>query len=202
MDHETIIITPSVFYFGTPVTLVSTVMPDGKLTNITPISSAWALGDTYVLGLGAGSQAIQNLRVTPELVLNLPDRSLVSRIEAIAPTTGAVVIPAHKRGRYRHESDKWTLGGFTASPSELVRPARIAECPIQLEASVTRITPLDDDDTAAIVHAKVLRTHARPDIVLPGTSHINLETWHPVYYTFRHYYTQGPHLGASFKAEQ
>ena len=33
-----------VLYFGTPVALITTVNPDGS-SNISPISSAWALGD-------------------------------------------------------------------------------------------------------------------------------------------------------------
>ena len=46
-----------VLYFGTPVALITTVNPDGS-SNISPISSAWALGDRYMLGLGADGQAV------------------------------------------------------------------------------------------------------------------------------------------------
>jgi flavin reductase (DIM6/NTAB) family NADH-FMN oxidoreductase RutF len=45
-------ITPSVLYFGTPVVLLSTENADGTF-NLAPMSSAWALGQVIVLGLGA-----------------------------------------------------------------------------------------------------------------------------------------------------
>lgn len=44
-------IEPSILYFGTPVVLLSTENPDGS-SNLAPISSAWALDRTVVLGLG------------------------------------------------------------------------------------------------------------------------------------------------------
>jgi len=44
-------ISPKILYFGTPVVLLSTENDDGS-ANLAPISSAWALGHTVVLGLG------------------------------------------------------------------------------------------------------------------------------------------------------
>ena len=45
-------IEPSILYFGTPVVLLSTLNEDGS-PNLAPMSSAWALGYTVMLGLGA-----------------------------------------------------------------------------------------------------------------------------------------------------
>ncbi|RBP66202.1 flavin reductase (DIM6/NTAB) family NADH-FMN oxidoreductase RutF [Brevibacterium sanguinis] len=199
---KTTTISPSVYYFGTPVALITTLTTADGSTNITPISSAWALDGTYVLGIGRDSQAVRNLHQCPELVINLPDASQVEAIEAIAPTTGSPDIPVHKVGRYRHEPDKWRLGGFSARRSDLVRPDRIAQCPVQIEARVSRFTPLDDGDDVVIAHAQVVRTHAHAHLVLPGSSHIDLETWRPVYSTFRHYFSQGEAVGVNFRAEQ
>jgi len=66
------VITPSVLYFGTPVGLISTLNRDGT-TNLSPVSSLFALGQRYAVGLGAGGQAAANLIDCPELVVNLPD---------------------------------------------------------------------------------------------------------------------------------
>ncbi|MFH8224050.1 flavin reductase family protein, partial [Streptomyces sp. NPDC018057] len=44
-------IEPSILHFGTPVVLLSTENQDGSF-NLAPISSAWALGKTVVIGLG------------------------------------------------------------------------------------------------------------------------------------------------------
>ena len=71
-----------VLYFGTPVALLSTTMPDGS-TNLTPMSSAWALGDCYVLGLGFGGQGVANLMRTGEVVVNLPDVDAAERPETV-----------------------------------------------------------------------------------------------------------------------
>ena len=54
-------ITPSILYFGTPVVLLSTENADGTF-NLAPMSSAWALGQVIVLGLGAAGQTARNLR--------------------------------------------------------------------------------------------------------------------------------------------
>jgi flavin reductase (DIM6/NTAB) family NADH-FMN oxidoreductase RutF len=193
------VINPSVLYFGTPVALISTVNPDGT-TNLSPISSAWALGRTYALGISAQGQAAANLRCRPELVINLADASLVDAIEAIAPTTGANPVPPAKRDKFRHEPDKWSLGCFSPTDSHTVAPSRVNECPVQMEAKMVNIAPFDRG--GLVVWAKVTRVHARQDLVVPGTSHLDLARWCPLYYTFRHYFAQGDEVGTNFRAEQ
>lgn len=194
-----IVIEPSVLYFGTPVALISTLNPDGR-TNLSPISSLFALGKTYALGIGALGQAATNLKSCRELVINLPDAVIVEAIERIAPTTGANPVPEAKADQYRHEPDKWSLGKLTPLPSETIRPQRVKECPIQIEAHVCEMAPFADG--ALIVQAQVTRVHARVDVVKPSTSHIDLTRWKPLYYTFRHYFAQGEEVGINFRAEQ
>ncbi|WP_309132972.1 hypothetical protein [Brevibacterium sp.] len=53
-----------------------------------------------------------------------------------------------------------------------------------------------------IVHSEVVRTHVHSSLVVPGTSHIDLERWRPVFSTFRHYFAQGEAVGINFRAEQ
>ncbi|WP_217184006.1 flavin reductase family protein [Streptomyces sp. AC495_CC817] len=200
--NPTLAIEPSVFYFGTPVALLTTLTPGDDTANITPISSAWALDDTYVLGLSNLGRAMCNLRENADLVINLPDSRLWESIEKIAATTGVADVPPGKREKYRYEPDKWALGGFTPQPSAVVLPPRIAECPVQMEARVTNMTPLNEEGDATIVHAKVLRTHVHRALAVPGTSHIDVDAWTPIYYTFRHYFSQGERVGVNFRAEQ
>jgi hypothetical protein len=47
------IIAPSILYFGKPVVLISTCNADGS-ANLAPMSSAWALVQAIMLGLGGG----------------------------------------------------------------------------------------------------------------------------------------------------
>lgn len=44
MEQNSKIIQPSILYYGTPVILLSTMNEDGS-TNLSPLSSSWALGD-------------------------------------------------------------------------------------------------------------------------------------------------------------
>ncbi|MEV6283071.1 hypothetical protein [Kribbella sp. NPDC051770] len=69
MTHLTI--EPSILYAGTPVALLTTDNGDGTF-NLAPMSSAWALGDVVVLGLGEEGRTGTNLRSRPELVVNYP----------------------------------------------------------------------------------------------------------------------------------
>ena len=72
--HKTI--EPSILYFGTPVALISTLNPDGS-PNLAPMSSAWWLGWSCMLGLGQMGQTSDNLIRTRECVINLPSEDLV-----------------------------------------------------------------------------------------------------------------------------
>ena len=55
---------PKMLYFGTPVILVSSLNADGT-TNIAPMSSAWWVGQTAMLGLSVHSQTVRNLEQRP-----------------------------------------------------------------------------------------------------------------------------------------
>ena len=51
---------PAILYWGTPVVLVSTVNEDGT-PNLAPISSAFWLGRTGILGMGLASHSAANI---------------------------------------------------------------------------------------------------------------------------------------------
>ena len=76
-----------VHYFGTPVVLVCSTNPDGT-TNLAPMSSAWWLGQTAMLGLAATSRTAAKPERHGECVLNLPSSDLVDAVDRIALTTG------------------------------------------------------------------------------------------------------------------
>jgi len=197
MSHVTI--TPSILYFGTPVVLLSTENSDGS-TNLAPMSSAWALGDVVVLGLGPDGQTAHNLRARPDLVINLPQAGRWESVERLAPLTGRDPVPSHKAERFRYEPDKFEAAQLRPMPSEMVRPARVAECPLQLEARAARLQ-LDAGGDFLMVEAKVLRVHADDRIVVPGTSYVDPGAWSPLIYIFRHYFRVGEELGESFRSE-
>ncbi|MFF8440902.1 flavin reductase family protein [Streptomyces californicus] len=192
-------VTPSILYFGTPVVLLSTENENGSF-NLAPMSSAWALGHVVVLGLGAEGQTAHNLRSRRDLVVNLPGPAQWPAVERLAPLTGRTPVPASKRGSFRFEPDKFAAAGLRPQPSERVRPPRVAECPMQLEARVTQARP-DSSGDFLIVEAQVLTVHADPRIVVSGSQHIDPAAWSPLIYNFRHYYGLGPELGHSFRSQ-
>ena len=109
-------------------------------------------------------------------------------------------MPEHKQERFRFEPAKFEAAWLTPQPSELVRPPRVAECPLQLEARVADAR-LDAEGNFLLVQAKVLRVHADQRIVVPGTSCVNPGAWSPLIYNFRHYFGLGAELGESFRTE-
>lgn len=192
-------IEPSILYFGTPVVLLSTENEDGSF-NLAPISSAWALGKTMVLGLGCEGQTAQNLGVRPELVISLPPPALWPAVERLAPLTGRNPVPSTKAKGCRFEPDKFTAAGLHSEPSDLVRPPRVAECPLQFEARAERVR-LDVSGDFVIVEAAVRKVHADPEIVVAGTHHVEPAAWSPLIYNFRHYFGLGPELGHSYRTQ-
>lgn len=196
MEHVTI--TPSILYVGTPVALLATENPDGS-ANLAPMSSAWALGQVVVLGLGPEGQTAANLAVRPHLTINFPSPRLWPAVERLAPLTGRDPAPASKP-RHRYEPDKFAAAGLTPAPADLVRPPVVAECPLQFEATAAAVRP-DAGGEFVVVEARVLRVHAAPDVVVPGTQHVDPARWSPLIYNFRHYFGLGDELGHSFRSE-
>jgi flavin reductase (DIM6/NTAB) family NADH-FMN oxidoreductase RutF len=133
-------------------------------------------------------------------VINLPAPTQWPAVEQLAPLTGRTPVPVHKRGGFRFERDKFTAAGLRPEPSELVRPPRVAECPLQMEARAARVQP-DVSGGFLIVEAHVLTVHADPRIVVPGSQHVDPAMWSPLIYNFRHYYGLGPELGHSFRSQ-
>jgi len=206
-DSAHIEIKPSILYVGTPVALITSLNPD-RSANISPMSSAWAIFDRVVLGMTSTSKGRENAVRERQVVINFPSADLWRRVEAIARATGRDPVPPHKRKiGYEFVPEKFDAAGLTPQTSDLVRPPRIAECPLQFEAEIVGWHdpaghwPQDRPEAFQIVETKVLRVHARADIVIPGTSHIDTAKWNPLLYVFRHYFGTGVDLGRTFKAE-
>src|SRR6266700_1246561 len=107
------VIDPKILYFGTPVVLVSTLNED-RSANLAPMSSAWWLGRSCMLGLDVTSKTTENLRRDRQCVLNLPSSDLVSAVDRLALLTGSCLVPEHKMKRgYRYEPEKFATAQLT-----------------------------------------------------------------------------------------
>lgn len=188
---------PAIFYLGTPVILISTLNPDGS-TNIAPMSSAWWLGWSCMLGLDASSRTTENLHRSRECVLNLPASDAVSLVDRLALLTGSDSVPMHKLMLgYRRSADKFADSGFTPMASIEVKPARILECPVQLEAKVVSVRPFGKDDprmgaAACAIEVCIVRAHIEETLLdQPGGRRVDPDKWKPLIMSFRRFYGIG-----------
>lgn len=194
--HQTI--EPKVLYYGTPVVLLSTLNED-ETTNITPISSTWALGSCLVLGIGLGGKALENLQRHAECVLNLPNPKMWKQVEALAPLTGKDPVPEYKQSQFQYEKNKFQAANLHQLQSEAVKPLRVAECPIQIEAAVMHIRIPEYTLQFAIVEVVAQKVHVHEELIL-DKHHIDPQLWSPLIYNFRHYFGLGKELGKTFRA--
>lgn len=199
--HQTI--EPSILYAGTPVVLISTLNEDGS-ANLSPMSSAWWLGWSCMLGLDATSQTTANLRRTRECVLNLASVDVVSAVDNLALLTGADPVPLHKKALgYRFERDKFSAAGLTQQVSDFVAPPRVQECLIQMEARVATMTAFADNDPRMAIPARAIevtieRVHVHPSLQVEGhPNRIDPDKWRPLIMSFRKFYGVGETVHAS-----
>lgn len=195
------VVSPEVLYFGTPVAVVSTVNPDGT-TNLAAMSSFWALGDRFMLGLTSFGQTGRNLARTSECVLNFPSPAEWEYVERLGHTTGnAELADYHRKAGIVHVKDKFAVSGFSPLESEIVAPLRAAECPVQIEARALGQSASHGDGTFLYFEVQRLRVHASRHILNEAGTRIDVDTWSPLFYVFRHYFGKGVRLGKSFRAK-
>lgn len=193
-------IKPKILYYGMPTILLTTLNEDGT-TNISPMSSSWALGDSIVLGIGLGGKALQNIQRHPECVINLPSPDLWINVERIASFTGLEDVPDYKREiGFTFKKEKFEAAQLAPLNSKSVKPARIEECPIQIEAKVMNVSIPDYNPKFAIIETKMVHFHALKDIIQKD-HYIDPKKWSPLIYNFRHYFALGKEMGKTFRSE-
>jgi flavin reductase (DIM6/NTAB) family NADH-FMN oxidoreductase RutF len=197
-------IEPKILYFGTPVALISSLNEDGS-TNLAPMSSFWALGWTVMLGLLDETKTAENLARHPECVINIPSPDMWQQVEKLAPLTGKDPVPEIKAKQFRFEKDKFGAAGLTTLASEIVKPMRAAECPIQMEAKVHGLHPMKGQKLVELgggvaAEVEILRVHAS-ETYIQGENYIDPAKWSPLLYNFRHYFRlAATELGRTFRA--
>jgi flavin reductase (DIM6/NTAB) family NADH-FMN oxidoreductase RutF len=199
--HRTI--DPTILYFGTPVALISTLNPDGS-PNLAPMSSAWWLGWTCMLGLGQMGQTGDNLIRTRECVINLPSADLVSHVDRLALTTGKDPVPALKKDwGYRHEPAKFETAGFTPVASEVVGPPRVRECPVQMEGVLHHHRPFGKNVSANVFEVHIERLHVEEGLHAGDgpRPRIDPARWRPLIMSFCRFFGLGPEVHPSRLAE-
>ncbi len=136
--------------------------------------------------------------------MNLPSDSLVDFVDRLALTTGSDPVPPHKIEKgYRHVKDKFGQSGFTAITSESVAAQRVAECPVQMEATLVQAHALELDNperqgTLVGLEVCVRRVHIDNSILMEGhNNRIDPDLWRPLIMSFQQFYGLGPRLQPS-----
>lgn len=197
--HRTI--EPTILYFGTPVALISTLNPDGS-PNLAPMSSAWWLGWSCMLGLGTMGQTSENLIRTRECVINLPSEEQVNAVDRLALTTGRDPVPEKKLSwGYRHEADKFGLAGFTPQDSIDVAAPRVRECPVQMEGVVHEVRPFGKNVSANAFEVHIVKLHVREDLLAANGRHVDPVLWRPLMMSFCRFFGLGGEVHPSRLAD-
>jgi flavin reductase (DIM6/NTAB) family NADH-FMN oxidoreductase RutF len=174
--------------------------------NLAPMSSAWWLGWTCMLGLGQSGHTSTNLARTRECVINLPSADQVAHVDRLAMTTGRDPVPERKRDwGYRYEPAKFEIAGLTPVPSVAVSPPRVAECPVQMEGIVHDLRPFGKNVAANAIEVHIVKLHVDESLLVPGNypdrPHIDPARWRPLIMSFCRFFDLGGEIHPSRLAE-
>jgi flavin reductase (DIM6/NTAB) family NADH-FMN oxidoreductase RutF len=154
--------------------------------------------------MGTRSHTVENLRREGECVLSVPSVDLVTEVNRLALTTGSDPMPEYKDVMgFEHVRNKFERAGLTELDSQVVSPPRVAECPIQLEGTVSSITEVGDpQDHTAAIEVRIVRTHVHESILAPGhRHHIDPNKWRPLIMNFLEFYGLGSQVHPSRLAD-
>jgi flavin reductase (DIM6/NTAB) family NADH-FMN oxidoreductase RutF len=201
------VVEPAILYFGTPVVLISTKNEDGTF-NLAPISSAFWLGWRCVIGIGTNTKTSINMNRTRECVLNLPSVNEVRAVNKLARLTGCNPVPSRKLEKgYRYEPNKFHVADLTPMASEVVDAPGVKECPVQLEAVVTSVSPIGEDDEKLknriiCYELKIVKIRVDDHITVDGDlNRVDPDKWRPLMMSFQHFYGLGNRIPGSILAE-
>jgi flavin reductase (DIM6/NTAB) family NADH-FMN oxidoreductase RutF len=104
-------------------------------------------------GIAAHKDTLLNVIATREFVVNVVTEGIAERMNA----TSAQVPP---------DVDEFELVGLTPEPSELVKPPRVAESPVQMECRLRQTIQISDRPSGGtIVVGEVVRFHVNESLV-------------------------------------
>ncbi|MED4752368.1 flavin reductase family protein [Brevibacillus choshinensis] len=192
------VIEPKILYFGSSVVLISTMNEDDT-ANLAPMSSAWWLNQSCMLGMSSRSQTVQNMMREKECVLNLPSVDMVPAIERLTLLTGRNPFPETKAAQgYQYEPNKFDVAELTRLPSLLVRAPRVKECPVQLEAKLVKIHPIEEPSSLVAMEVHIEKVHIQSDLLMEvNKNYIDPAKWKPLIMNFCEYFGLGEQLSDS-----
>ncbi len=138
-----------------PVAFASTISADGT-PNLAPFSFFNVFSSNPPMLIFSPARRVRdnstkhtlsNVIAVPEVVVNVVSHAIVEQMNLAS-------------SEYPDGINEFDKAGFTMLPSELVRPFRVGESPVQMECKVVEIKPLGAFGGAGqLIFAKVLRMH-------------------------------------------
>jgi flavin reductase (DIM6/NTAB) family NADH-FMN oxidoreductase RutF len=96
---------------------------------------------------------LDNVLTTKEVVINIVNYAIVQQM-SLAST------------EYDAGDNEFVKAGLTMLPSDVVRPHRVAESPVQFECRVTKVEPLGTEGGAGnLIFSEVVKMHIHQDIL-------------------------------------
>lgn len=144
-----------------PICLASTIDQDGK-PNLSPFSYFNFMSQSPAICVfspltrmrdGSDKHTLHNIKATGEVVINIVNYDMVQQ-QSLAST------------EYAEGVDEFEKSGLTPLASTLIKPARVAESPVQLECKVKEVIDLGPGGGSGnLVIAEVLCMHIQSNLL-------------------------------------
>lgn len=138
-----------------PIAFASTIGLDG-ISNLAPYSFFNAFSSNPPIVIFSSNRRVannttkdtlKNVQDTGEVVINVVSHSIVRQMAITSVEFGP-------------EVNEFVKAGFTPLPSELIRPYRVAESPVQMECKVEQIIPLGEGGGAGnLIVCRIVLMH-------------------------------------------
>jgi len=145
-----------------PICFASTIDKDGR-PNLAPFSffNVFSASPPIVVfsparsgRTGATKNTFDNVNEVAEVVINVVNYSMVHQVSLASSP-------------YEKGVDEFIKAGFTPIASDIVKPYRVAESPVQLECKVNEIIRLGENGGAGnLVIAEVLKLHINEELLM------------------------------------
>jgi len=144
-----------------PIAFASTMDADGR-PNLAPFSFFNVFSSNPPIAIFSPARRVRgnttkhtldNVEVVKEVVINVVNYDLVQQMN-LAST------------EYPHGVNEFEKAGLTPVPSDLIRPFRVKESPVQFECKVREVIKLGDEGGAGnLIVAEILRMHISEDVL-------------------------------------
>ncbi len=141
-----------------PIAFVSTISPDGEV-NLAPYSFFNAVSYSTVVfsssrNVGTKSKdTLRNIEETGEFVVNIV-------VDPIAEAMNATA------AEYPEGVDEFEIAGLSHAPSQIVKPPRVAESPVNIECKLDQVVKIGSGDHEhGLVIGTILLMHVSDDVI-------------------------------------